>query len=352
MTTIDEGQLRRELRGAADAFEVSRVAVDRVVAAARSPRAPGRVARTVSAVRDRPGRQRLFAVAALAAAVTAITVPLLATESGPPTNVVSGTSYFSPAALPRTSSNGQTLDVVQGRAVHGAVRAASSTRIESTGQENLTVAKGRIGSAFSALSELATRDGGRVVNSQIQTANGANGHFAYGSIVLQVPQARFADLVGRVKAVGRVTFATTSSVDVTGQYVDLRARITALEAGRRQYLAILAKATTIGDILAVQARLNSVQSRLEQLQGQLMLLDHQTTYASLTVNVSESGHHGAAHASTNGLVRAFHEAVHGFVAGAEWLVRASGPALFAVLCLGVLLLLARRAWRSLRRRAL
>ena len=48
---------------------------------------------------------------------------------------------------------------------------------------------------------------------------------------------------------------------MTGQYVDLQARLTALEDSRQQYLTILAKATSIGDILSVQEQLDSIQRR-------------------------------------------------------------------------------------------
>ena len=70
---------------------------------------------------------------------------------------------------------------------------------------------------------------------------------------------------------------------MTGQYVDLQARLAALEASRQQYLTILAKATSIGDILAVQEQLDSIQSQIEQLQGQLQVLTSETSYSTLNV---------------------------------------------------------------------
>ena len=71
---------------------------------------------------------------------------------------------------------------------------------------------------------------------------------------------------------GKTTKLTTKATDVTGQYVDLQSRIAALEASRQQYLTIMAKATTVGDVLAVQAQLDTIQSQIEQLQGQLQVL--------------------------------------------------------------------------------
>lgn len=375
MNVIDEEVLRQELLGAADAFEVSDGAANRVMTAARSPMAEGHSLPVVSAFTGQPRRQRILVAAAMVVAVTAIAIPLVRAETGVHPIGVHGTAFEKVAAagaplLPShagltfgatqsVNSQAQPLsNTVTGTSatatgsVTSSTSARSSTKIESSGQVNLRVPKGQIGATLNRLTRQAAGDGGTVVNSQLQSANRANGGFAFGTIVLEVPQSRFTKLVGQVQRVGHVTLVNTSSVNVTGQYVDLSARITSLEASRRQYLAIMAKASSINDILAVQSQLNSLQSRIEQLQGQLQLLGHETTYGSLTVNVTESGHHDHVTKSSNGVSRAFHDAVHGFVSGFEWLIRASGPALFAVLCLGVLWLLGRLAWRSLRRHRL
>ena len=51
----------------------------------------------------------------------------------------------------------------------------------------------------------------------------------------------------------------------------------------------MARATTIGDILAVQNQLDNLQSQLEQLQGQLQVLNGETTYSTLAITLSERG---------------------------------------------------------------
>jgi Domain of unknown function (DUF4349) len=377
MNVIDEEELRQELLGAADAFEVSDDAANRVMTAARSPMTEGPSLPVVSAFTGHPRRQRILVAAAMVVAVTAIAIPLVRAETATHPIVVHGSAYkegfvsgsgFLPsnAGLAVAAPGEQTVNS-QGQpgsftatgtratatgSPTSSTSATSSTKIESSGQVNLRVPKGQIGATLNRLTQQAMGDGGTVVSSQLQSANRANGGFAFGTIVLEVPQLRFTKLVSQVQSVGHTTLVNTSSVNVTGQYVDLSARITSLEASRRQYLAIMAKASSINDILAVQSQLNSLQSRIEQLQGQLQLLGHETTYGSLTVNVTESGHHVHVTKSSNGVSRAFHEAVHGFVSGFEWLIRASGPALFAVLCLAVLWLLGRLAWRSLRRHRL
>ena len=96
----------------------------------------------------------------------------------------------------------------------------------------------------------------------------------------------------------------------------------------------MTKATTVGDVLAVQAQLDTIESQLEQLQGQLQVLTSETSYSTLTANVSEGAPPSPpSPLPESGMVRAWHDSVGGFLAGVEGVVRVAGPVLFALLCL-------------------
>jgi hypothetical protein len=96
--------------------------------------------------------------------------------------------------------------------------------------------------------------------------------------------------------------------------------------------------------------LNALQSQIEQYQGQLNVLSHETTFATLTVMLAQKGQPAHVSRPRSGLAKAWHDAVSGFVAGFEWLIRLSGPVLFAMLLLGVLLTGVKLVGRALRRR--
>jgi len=136
--------------------------------------------------------------------------------------------------------------------------------------------------------------------------------------------------------------------------VDLQARITALQDSRQQYLTIMAKASSVGDVLAVQAQLDNLQSQIEQLQGQLGVLASETDYSTLVVSVGEAGrhHHRTPAPAVSGIAKAWHESQHGFAVGVDGIIRLAGPALFALLCLGALVLGGRFSWRRLQRHSL
>ena len=261
------------------------------------------------------GRHRVLSVAACIVVVLVLTGAVGALVRSPARPTITAaplhTSVKAPAAAPTTttttpafSSNGGTAQAKNaapsGAALGPSSGTASTTtppstpnlpngavgqsaKIEQTGSLTLTVGRGKLSRTVTQLSALAVSDGGFVANSQTQS-----GATPSGSVTLQVPVNSFAAVLARAQALGRTSDLTTKATDVTGQYVDLQSRITALQASRQQYLTILAKATTVGDVLAVQEQIDSVQSQIEQLQGQLQLLTSQTSYSTLTVTVSES----------------------------------------------------------------
>ena len=167
-----------------------------------------------------------------------------------------------------------------------------SAKIEQTGTLGLAVGRGALTRTMTKLTALAVGNGGFVASSQTQSGAGTGGA-PYGTITLQVPVANFSALLKRAQALGRTTDLTTKATDVTGQYVDLQSRIAALQASRQAYLAILAKATSVGDVLSVQEQLDTIQPQIEQLQGQLQVLTSETSYSTLTVTVSGVRRHRA-----------------------------------------------------------
>jgi hypothetical protein len=76
----------------------------------------------------------------------------------------------------------------------------------------------------------------------------------------------------------------TEAVEVTGQVVDLQARIANLQASEIALQGIAEKATKIADVLEVQAQLTSTRGQIEELTAQLKDLNDRAGYATLTVS--------------------------------------------------------------------
>ncbi len=126
---------------------------------------------------------------------------------------------------------------------------------------------------------------------------------------MRVPETSFDAAVRRFAALGHVESASTSSEDVTSQFVDLQARLQHYQSVERRLVRFLAQTGTISQMLAIQDRIDQTQLTIEQLNAELKSMREQTSYGTLTVSLTEKGsHHVVAAASTGFIGRFLHSA--------------------------------------------
>ncbi len=117
------------------------------------------------------------------------------------------------------------------------------------------------------------------------TQQSGNENSQYASVTYRIPAARWDDALDSLRALGsRVVDEQTDAVEVTGQVLDLGARIENLQASERSLQAIMAQATKIPDVLEVQARLTQVRGEIEQLSTQQAHLEEQAAFGTLAVS--------------------------------------------------------------------
>ncbi len=220
-----------------------------------------------------------------------------------------------------------------------------------TGEMSLTVAKGGVPEAAARIVGLTTGYGGYVLTSQVSTTDSSSPPFA--DITVRVPARQYDLAIQRFGALGRVQSVQTSATDVTGQYVDLNARLAEARRIDQRLLGFLGQARSVTEALAVQARIDSTELKVEELTGQLKALREQVTYGTLTVSVTEKpGHHAATH--KGGFLGALSTSWRHLVAGFEAIVVGLGAIIpFAVLlaALAVAAWFAAKAAGRLRQRA-
>lgn len=122
--------------------------------------------------------------------------------------------------------------------------------------------------------------GGHVAGSR--ASDSGDGKSAY--VTYRIPAARWSEALSGLKALAtRVANEETSSEDVTAQVVDLEARLANLRATEAALQGIMARATTISDVLKVQAELTQVQGEIESMTAQRDLLTNRAALATLNV---------------------------------------------------------------------
>ena len=152
-------------------------------------------------------------------------------------------------------------------------------RIIKTGEVGLEV--DNVAVVLAQVRAMAVDLGGYVGGSQAGTLDET------ASITLRVPAERFDELLSRLQELADVEVVSmaTREEDVTGQIVDLEARIRNLEASEASYRALLERAERIEDILTIQGRLDDVRGQIEQLEAQLQAVEGQAALSTLTVTI-------------------------------------------------------------------
>lgn len=225
-----------------------------------------------------------------------------------------------------------------------AIDLAAGARVVKTGSIDLAVSRDRVAETIDRAAGLAAANGGFVADRH----SDGNHEHPSGSVTLRVPNDRFEAAVSQAAELGAVLASQQAGRDVTSDYVDVEARLHALEATRQQFETLLAKASTIPDILAVEDRISALQVQIEQLQGQQRVLDDQTTYAALVITVSDQAAAPARPTARTGFAKAWHDARRGFSSAWEKVLAGSGLAAFWLLVAAAISTLALALRRRLR----
>jgi hypothetical protein len=134
------------------------------------------------------------------------------------------------------------------------------------------------------IGRLAERLGGWVVTSEIRQA-GQN--TKAGSITLRVPAEQYDELVNQVKEMAlEVSWESTSSQDVTEEYVDLASRLDNLEATADRVRAFLDQAESVEEALQVNQELSRLEGEIEVIKGRMQYLSQSAAFSTLTVSLT------------------------------------------------------------------
>ena len=139
--------------------------------------------------------------------------------------------------------------------------------------------------AMDEVAAVADELGGYVVSSQRR--EGERG--LWGEINIRVPADGFDEAFDMLRHLATdVPYERIEARDITEEYVDLEARLRNLEAAEEQYLALLEKAGTVGEMLEVQEALWNVRWQVEQIQGRVTYLERTSEMSLIEVDLEET----------------------------------------------------------------
>ena len=104
--------------------------------------------------------------------------------------------------------------------------------------------------------------------------------------VLRMPADKFDAVLNNISTgVDRFDTRRIDAQDVTEEYIDVEARINTKKALAERYAQLLAKATTVESILAIERQIGDLQGDIEAAEGRLRFLQSRVGHATLAVNV-------------------------------------------------------------------
>ena len=228
---------------------------------------------------------------------------------------------------------------------------AISAQVIRQAQLSISVSSGMFDQKLADVRSLVELEQGFISGTDAQANPTTNDQIRTGVITFMVPATRFDDTIDQLSKLGKVQNEHISGQDVSGQYVDLNARLVNAESQRAAMLALLAQAHNINDIITVQNQIGQITGEIEQLKGQIKYLDTNTAYSTVTVSMTEAGAPvQVARSDSWGFATALTDAAHNFVTTINYVVTGLGAIGPLLVLLGLGYLLWRRRGSPLPRR--
>ena len=145
---------------------------------------------------------------------------------------------------------------------------------------------------ISAINDLMAQVGGWIESSSVNDANYYSRARGYASsrsayYTLRVPSNRFSALMSGLSDLGNVPYTHTYTENVTAQYYDIQARLTAYTTQEARLLEMMEAAETVSDVIAIEEKLTELRYQIERLQSTLNNYDRRVSNSSIYLSVDE-----------------------------------------------------------------
>jgi hypothetical protein len=165
--------------------------------------------------------------------------------------------------------------------------------------------------------------------------------------VLRIPNGKLASSLIELRKLGQPKEESQNSADVTGQYVDLVARLSNARNTEQRLLTLLRDRTgNLKDVVAAEGEIARVRESIERMEAERKNFDNKVQYATIQVELSEEYHAQLQQTLPNTRTRIYNAAVEGYesasdtILGIALTILAVGPAALVWLaflgCMGFL----------------
>lgn len=186
---------------------------------------------------------------------------------------------------------------------------AQTVAVISTGTVSLE--SDDVGDARFKVQKIVSKYRGTI--SQEETTTGDDGKTDTSRMVLRIPSKEFTKVTQELEGVADLIESSSGSEDVTTQVIDNEVRIRAQTKSLERIEALLAQATNLREVVAIESQLTRRQAELDSLKSQQAYLADQTTLSTITVFI-ERTHEKKDDKDETGFVKGLSAGWGGFVA--------------------------------------
>jgi uncharacterized protein (DUF1697 family) len=206
---------------------------------------------------------------------------------------------------------------------------------------NLELTAADVGGAVDRARDIATTEGGYAGREEVREES--------ATLTLHIPADRFDQALDELSGLGKVLSREQSAEDVTEQVVDLDSRVATQRASVDRVRALLARASTVEEIVRIEAELTTRESDLESIESRQQALAGQVAMSTVTIRVSRTTAVPApAQAESGGFFAGLSDGWGAFLDAGAGTLRVLGAVLPFLLVLGVPAALVIRWWRRRR----
>lgn len=201
-----------------------------------------------------------------------------AESSGSSNQAAAGAASPAPQGLPPAGAG----HPVAAPAVTAAMAPAKAREMLDI-EAHLTLQVAKVRDAVARLHELATASGGVVTQERV------DGGVESGSaeLTLRIPSEAADSAFDELEQLGNLLQRNVTARDIGKEYFDANGRLASLEATERRYQEILTHATSVEEILRIEAELARIREQIEQVKGNLRWLSDRAARATLHISLHE-----------------------------------------------------------------
>ena len=150
---------------------------------------------------------------------------------------------------------------------------------------NLSLEAKDFTAAQQALTAAVEAAGGYLESSELNGS--AEQHNRWASYTARIPVDKYRSFLAAAGSAGNVTSQSETAQNITSQYIDVEARLTALYEQRDRLNALADSAEATSDLLEIESQLSDVQYQIENYTQQMRAMDGEISYSTVYLNLNE-----------------------------------------------------------------